>query len=194
MNAKTFVKEHISFGWETFKKRPWIFVSAFLVVLAVLAVESILESPFHDGAMESVASLINWIISSFVGMGLVSFALKAEKDAASVSLRDLWAPTRFWKYLLLTLVTMIILVPAYILLIVPGIFLSVCFVFAPYLVVDKGLGPIEALKASWSMTKGHRWNLFFLGLAAIGLSIVGFVFLFVGLLVTTPVIMLAMAH
>lgn len=50
-------------------------------------------------------------------------------------------------------------------LIIPGIFLSVKFAFAPFLVLDKGLGPIEALKESWNLVTGYSWQVFLLGAA-----------------------------
>ncbi len=47
-----------------------------------------------------------------------------------------------------------------ILLIVPGMILMMGWIFAITLLVDRRLGPIEALKASWAMTAGSRWPLF----------------------------------
>jgi uncharacterized membrane protein len=66
--------------------------------------------------------------------------------------------------------------------------------FVPYIVIDRGLGPIEAMKESWRVTKGHKWQLFLLFLALIGLNILGAIALIVGLLVTIPITMLAAAH
>ncbi len=59
--------------------------------------------------------------------------------------------------------------------------------FTPYLVIDKGLGPIEALKASGKITDGIKWDMVgFLAAAAV-LTYIGILALFVGLLVTIPV-------
>jgi len=77
---------------------------------------------------------------------------------------------------------------------VPGIILALAFIFSSYLIVDKGKGPIEAMKESWRITKGHWWKLFLLVLAIIGLNILGFILLLVGLLVTIPVSMIALSH
>ena len=75
-----------------------------------------------------------------------------------------------------------------------AVILAMGLMFVPYLVIDRGLGPIEAMKESWRVTKGHKWQLFFLFLALIGLNILGAIALIIGLLVTVPISMLAAAH
>jgi len=67
-------------------------------------------------------------------------------------------------------------------LIIPGIILSVRLVFVKYLVMDKKLGPMEALEESWRMTKGYSWTIFFLGFISIFIIIFGFIMLIIGIL------------
>jgi hypothetical protein len=66
--------------------------------------------------------------------------------------------------------------------------------FATYFVVDKGMGPIEALKASARITKGNRMRLLALFAAGMLISLFGALALIVGLLVAIPVITLASVH
>lgn len=49
-------------------------------------------------------------------------------------------------------------------LIIPGIVISLAWSQALYLLFDKQLNPIEALKESNEKTCGHKWTLFFVGL------------------------------
>ena len=63
-----------------------------------------------------------------------------------------------------------------------------------YLVMDRGLGVTESLKESRRITYGNRLKLLLLGLALVGINIVGFFLLIVGLLVSIPVSMLAGVH
>ena len=51
------------------------------------------------------------------------------------------------------------------LLVVPGVYLSIRFMFVPILIVDKELTIKEAFKKSTTLTKGVKWKL--LGLALI---------------------------
>lgn len=53
---------------------------------------------------------------------------------------------------------------SYLFLIIPGIVISLAWSQALYLLFDKQLNPIEALKESNEKTYGHKWTLFFVGL------------------------------
>ncbi|MEA3324328.1 MAG: hypothetical protein U9Q37_04220 [Euryarchaeota archaeon] len=61
------------------------------------------------------------------------------------------------------------------------------------MIVDKGLGPIDALEKSSEITIGVKWDLFIFGILLGILNLMGFACLVVGLFVTIPVTMVAMA-
>jgi uncharacterized membrane protein len=67
------------------------------------------------------------------------------------------------------------------------VYVIVMFMFAPFVIVDRGVGPIEALKESKSLTEGVRWELFLFWAALVVLNILGLVALLIGLLITYPV-------
>ena len=79
------------------------------------------------------------------------------------------------------------------LLIFPGIIWAVKFSLSRYFVVEKGLGPIEALKASSRTTKGVKWELFGFGIVCTGINLLGLICLVVGVFATWPMIMVAHA-
>ena len=185
----------IRFGWETFKKRPWFFIGAILCVFVASWIGSAAASAFgNEGAGAFAGALINATVGFLVGMGEVAFFLKAARDPASVSIPDLWHPRPFWKYVGTAILTALVVVIGLILLIVPGIIFALMFMFGYYFVIDKNLGPIEALKSSKRITKGHLGKLALFALAIAGLNLLGVVCLIVGLLVSMPVSMLAMAR
>ncbi len=78
-------------------------------------------------------------------------------------------------------------------LIIPGIIFACKLAFTPYLVVDRKMGAVEAVKESWRMTGGHAWKVFFIGLLAIPISIVGLLCLGVGIIVAIMWVALASA-
>jgi uncharacterized membrane protein len=82
----------------------------------------------------------------------------------------------------------------FVFLIVPGIYLAVKYQFYDYLIVDKGMGPIEAIKRSGVLTEGVKWNLVLFWLALVGINILGMIALGVGLIATVPVSWLANAY
>ena len=66
-------------------------------------------------------------------------------------------------------------------LIVPGIIIACRLAFVSYIVMDKKLDPIEAVELSWKLTKGHGWQIFFMGFVSIFIVIFGFVLMIVGI-------------
>ena len=64
----------------------------------------------------------------------------------------------------------------------------------PYLVVDAEESPIEALKASWELTQGHKANLFLFWLASTLVMMVGTCACYIGVLVAMPVVTVASAE
>lgn len=67
-------------------------------------------------------------------------------------------------------------------LIVPGIIIACRLAFVSYIIMDKKLDPIEAVELSWKLTKGHGWQIFFMGFASIFIVIFGLIMLIVGIL------------
>jgi hypothetical protein len=193
----------IRFGWETFKKRPGILIGAFLLVVLVPAIPSALfpgphavpnAPPPPPTAPELIASLASFVISIFASLGAITFSLRAHDDIAATTLADLWNPQAFWRFLGNWILFVLAVFVGLLLFIVPGVIAAIGLCFAPYLVVDRARGPVEALKESWDLTKGHKWQLFLLGLALVGLNLLGMLALVVGLLVSGPVSWLAMTH
>lgn len=84
----------------------------------------------------------------------------------------------------------------FMLCIIPGIFISIRWMFAPYIMATENVGITEAFGRSWNMTKGNFWDLFLLGLVAIGIIIVGFCACCVGVLFAEVIVdfMLVLAY
>lgn len=78
-------------------------------------------------------------------------------------------------------------------MIIPIIIFGVRLQFFSYFIIDQGSGPIEALKKSWTATRGQYWRLILFYLATMGLNILGAFALLVGLLWTIPTTSIATA-
>jgi uncharacterized membrane protein len=190
----------VRYGWETFKKRPWFFVGASVVIFVAYMIAGGISSGIDAvvGATPEDPSLIggvvNFALSTLIGMGVVAFYLAAHDNPETVELSALWHPQPFWKFLGASILVGLAVGIGFVLLVVPGLIAMVLFMFATFIVIDRGLGPIEAMKESMRIGRGHRWTL--LGLVAVLLLIViaGFVAVFVGILVAMPISTLAFAH
>ena len=177
-------------AWEVFLKRPFFLVGIILLVIILSSIVNAL--PGDDGSLVLVLAAL--IVNVLIELGLIAFILKAHDDIAKVQIADLWHPKAFLPYLAVKIITTLAVLVGLILLVIPGIVIALSFIFATYLVVDTGKGPIEALKESARITKGHKWSLFMLMLALIGINILGVIALGVGLLISVPVSLLAVAH
>lgn len=94
---------------------------------------------------------------------------------------------------LANILVVVIICIGLILFIVPGIIFGCKLAFVPYLVVDRKMEVIEAVKESWRMTSGYAWKVFFIGLLAIPIAIAGLVCFCVGIIPAIMWISLAFA-
>jgi uncharacterized membrane protein len=190
----------LRFGWETFKKRPWFFVGSTVVILrASVLVDGFtsgLDAAITGSANETsvVGSLINLALGALIGMGATAFYLVAHHHPDTVDLSALWHPQPFWKYLGASILLGLAVGIGFVLLIVPGIIFVLMFLFSTFLVIDRELGPIEAMKESNRITYSHKWRLLGFTLVLLLINLLGAIALLVGLLVTIPVSSLAFTH
>ncbi len=63
--------------------------------------------------------------------------------------------------------------------------------FTPFLIIDKNLKPVQALKKSLHMTSGHFWYVFLFSIFLLLFNVLGFFCLVIGLFVTVPVSIIA---
>lgn len=190
MTTAISIKECLSTGWNRFKARPWFFVGTFVIYALVQAVMSAVLP--EDGFLLSF--LVSLVVSTLLYTGLISIYLKGHEDPASPRYKDFWNPAPFWNYLVATILIAIVVIIGLILLIVPGIIAGLALSMTGYLVVERNMKPIAAMKESVRMTRGSRLKLLGLGLVLAILSIIGAIPFFLGLLVVAPISMLAGIH
>lgn len=193
------VRECLRASWQEFKSRPWIFVGAYAVIFVASIVANLPRSLSQQAAPHAwgvgfVVFLISVGLSFLVSMGKTAFFLKAHDAPQQAELSDLWHPRPFWKFAAVSVLAGAATILGLILLIVPGIIIGIMFGFALYIVIEKQSDPMAALRESAAITKGNRWKLFLLGLALLGINIVGFCLVLIGLFVSLPVSTLAIVH
>ncbi len=185
------IKGAISFGWSEFKKDAWFFVS----VTAGLLIFSIVVDSLTSG-IEGAGSIIGMILSLVASAVLtIAFVRLALSTVAGqrVGWNGLWAPQFFLPVLGAIVIQSVIVLIGLVLLIIPGIIASVLLGYTQFAVIDKKMMPVEAVRESYRLTRPHLLQLFLFTLALAVLNIVGLLALGVGLLVTIPVSLIAMA-
>jgi len=171
------IKAALGSAWSQFTRRGWYLfgVTAAAVGLSVLVTG------------DALVAALSYIIFGGYTMLLLKHARQEEvvfDDLFSIDSR--WIYFAFGGLIKATLVMLGLLC-----FIVPGVYLAIRWMFSDLYIIDQGMRPIEALKASSALTEGHRWKLFWYSLVIVLIVLVSILCLVVGLLVAIPVITLA---
>ncbi len=170
-------KEALAFGWKTFSENIGLFLGIFGVSIVVYLI------PY-----------LNFIAAIIIQLGLLVISLKLV-DGGKTEFAELFNHYRFFfTYLLSAVVAGILAFVGFMLLVIPGAIVCIAVQFYGYLIVEKNLGPIAALKRSAEITRGARWQLLVFGIILACINIVGMLALVVGLVATIPTTMIAHAY
>lgn len=189
-------REALSVGWQTFKKNWKLLVAVTIAIGPINILPSVLY-PWSNQLnvwMSVVLSIVLWLLSELVSIGVIKIylALTAKKQAG---LSDLFKHWRLiFKFLAGSIVYGLVILVGFILLIIPGIILSVRLQYWSFVLVDKDVGPIAALKESWRITRGSTINLLLFGILIGLVNLLGALALGLGLLVAIPTTWLATAN
>ena len=191
----------LGFGWETMKRNLGFFIGLGLLVvvitysptIALLITKSMGLSSSSEAILSASIQVIGFLINSFIGIGTIKIAL-AFCDEQMPTIGTLFdAFDCFWRYLAVSILYLLIIYAGFFLLIVPGIIWAVKFSLCYYFVVDKGMGPIEALKASARTTEGAKWQLCGFGAMCGLINLLGLLCFIVGFFAAFPTVIVAVA-
>ena len=121
-----------------------------------------------------------------VGLGLMGIRRAANKP---ITPTIIFEPYRYALPLIMMGFLVSILVTAgYLLFILPGIYLTVAYSFAPYLIVEKNMGVWQALEQSRQAITQYWWRYFGLSWVNLFLWVAGVMSCFIGLIWLLPLI------
>ncbi|OGH14583.1 MAG: hypothetical protein A3H50_01505 [Candidatus Levybacteria bacterium RIFCSPLOWO2_02_FULL_37_10] len=188
--------EAIKFGLTITKRELKFFIGIFVIFILVNFAFNILAKdisqsfPFYFSIIVTIAlSLVGTILQ----MGLIKISLNFLDNKKSQHI-DLFTTHRpVFKFLTASILYGLIVFAGFILLVIPGIIWAIKFQFYSYLIVDKEMGPIEALKKSSQITKGVKLDLLVFSFLLTGINILGVLAFGIGLILTIPTTIIATA-
>jgi len=189
-------KEAINYGWEVMKKNFWFFVVLLIISGMVSAISKRLNwDDSNQSVSLAIIIFIFWLaffaLARIIEMGQIRITLDIF-DNRKPELKNLFTGLdNLPNYIVTLIIYGAVVILGTILLIVPGIIWAIKYEFATFLIVDKKMHPIDALKKSSEMTKGNKWNLFLFDLVCAGVIILGALFFVIGLFAAIPTIMMA---
>ncbi|MFA8436621.1 MAG: hypothetical protein ACEPOZ_19095 [Marinifilaceae bacterium] len=178
-------------GWDLMKK---YFLILFLAVLVVgladipLGIVNI-EEKFTGVWLLALAYLqligfVYWL--AFMGpleYSLDWIFLKASRGTEPKFDELLTGFRLFGKVILARLLSTVLIVFGFIFFIIPGLFLLCKLVFVSYLVVDKKVDAVSAIKLSWHMSNGYFLTILGMGIFFFVVIVIGFFLLIIGAVV-----------
>jgi len=182
-------------GWRQLWK---YFLELFLIgiVSVIIALPSAIGR-VPDGAGVAILGVLGFVYGILILGPIeygVSFANLKAARGDKLEIKNMFeAFHNYWNAVLANVLVGVIVVIGFMLLIVPGIIFACKLVFTPYLVVDRKMEVIEAVKESWRMTSGHAWKVFGMGLLAILIGIAGLICFGVGIIIAIMWIRVAFA-
>ena len=122
-----------------------------------------------DATKVSPVNFIINIVFSVLNIAYIKYALnfvrtgKFEFNDIINCLKEKWL-----NILLVSVISSILMGIGFALFIIPGVILALGLSMASVIVVDSDLSAIDALKKSWNMMKGYKWNYFVFILSFLG--------------------------
>ena len=162
------IRSSLKAGWHALKRRPWYLMGLVLsfVTLFIFAVGN-----------AAVTALSYIVYGGYISVMLNHFR------GNTITFDDMFSIDMRWiSFAFLGLLKTILIMLGFICFIIPGIYLSIRWMFAEILVIDKGMRPMEALEASGKMVEGHYWKLLLFMLTMMILLIISLFALIVGVI------------
>jgi hypothetical protein len=198
---KISIESAFSIGWAHTKRQfvPLLLVTAvswavpaavafvfFIVGLFIPKDQAVLKTVYFF-----ITGVVSLVVNAILELGMINVQLRV-LDGDDARVADLFSASKLmFTYVLGNFCFNIMLFWGYLFFIVPGIFVSICVQFYSYFIVDKEIGPIEAIRASWIASRGARLNIFLTVVLFHVLRSFGTLMFFIGLVPVNMVISLA---
>ncbi len=177
------IKEILTKAWEMFKSRALFHVGYMVLIGAIQAAFTVYLADF------------TFLYSIFLAPPLVcGFYLVANRQSQNeyLDFQNYFDGFKYWWNLISTnLISSILIVGGIILLIIPGIYLLVGYMFSLLFVIFGGFDFWTSMELSRRLVHTNWLKFFLFALALIALNIFGFLCLIVGLFITIPMTYLA---
>lgn len=188
------VGDAIGYGWNAYWKNVGPMLLIILAIAAVSVFFNLISLPFDSLATRYLISVIGWIASTLVALGLIRATLALTRgEEPTVSM--LFETDHFGPYLVSAILFSIGAVIGFVACIIPGIIFITFFGFYGYVILDQDeASPIEALRRSARLVSGHFGSVLGLAIVLVLINIVGALLCLVGLLFTAGITAIAWAY
>ncbi|HIK43544.1 MAG TPA: hypothetical protein IGR64_01515 [Leptolyngbyaceae cyanobacterium M65_K2018_010] len=184
------IGNYFSRGWDLFKQYAWGFILFTLVIIFINALLAQLPSPLgmRTAGEEAMGggNLLASLLTPILGVGYYCVAFQIARNRPRGFTDFFNGFNKFVPVFLTSLVSGVLIFLGTLLLVLPGLYLAVAYMFAQPFVIDKNLGFWSAMEASRKLITRKWFSFFGLGLLLTLLVLAGILVFGVGALVTVP--------
>ncbi|MCX5904580.1 MAG: hypothetical protein NTV89_14180 [Proteobacteria bacterium] len=170
------ITEWLKKGWELFKKDAGPSI-VFAVIAVIAYAGATFLIPFGIGST---------VISIPLLAGFIIIALMLCRNQKTEFVRFFWGFRHLVPLLLFTIVSTTFILIGFLLLVLPGIYVTVAYLFAPYIIVDKNIDFWPAMEISRKKVNKHWFGMAAFCVVLLAINAVACIPLFIGLFVTIP--------
>jgi len=147
-----------------FSKNFWLVTKLVLVIVTPFEVFKALSFADADPGnwQLAIGTLgLQLFCSVLIAPALIYALMKVMQTGIAPGINESyrWGVSKLIRLLVCTVMVAVLVSIGFVLLVIPGIFLYLSFELVYPIAVLEGGSPTEILKRSYTMTKGHRWNI-----------------------------------
>jgi uncharacterized membrane protein len=175
-------------SWRAAMSQIWVLAGLLIGIIILSMVISLLLSPIGgDGIGIFIVNVISIVIGFIFNLGFLKNIFETvDGDEPQFSAYGSQS-RKLLQYIIAYILFSLIVLIGLCVFIIPGIYLAIRLQFFSAAIVDENCGGVEALKRSWSITKGQEVPLLMLFLTQFALILLGIFLLGIGVLVAYPV-------
>jgi hypothetical protein len=193
----TDVGDIIGYGWKKFQEYLGQIIVAIIIYAVVVGVflfiGNIIQTQINSIFGSIIFSLINLVVSSAISIILIR-AVLAVVDGKQIDTAELFSTDNLGPYIIGALLFALGAWIGLILCIIPGLIFMFLASFWNFYIVDKGLEPVEAIKASIELVQKNVGTVLIWAIVSTLLVIVGLIVCCVGTIVAIPVVYIGHAY
>lgn len=191
MERKLIISDLLRKAWQSLRAQIWV-LAGLVIGYTIISLLLTCTMPYVSYPGRAALGLANTFFTLVFALGYLKNLFQAldgeepQFSAYGQMSRKVFA--LLFAYILYTVIVALGLV----LLIVPGVYVGLRWVFAPQIIVEENAGALSSLRRSWEITRGTTGQVFKLVLAGCGIMLLGHLAFGIGIFLAIPLVHLMM--
>ncbi len=185
----------LSYGWQVLQKHFTYLLKVVVVMIVLVAIpQAVVGMLFKESALGGIFNLLLTIWQMILSLGILRIMLELLRTGKEPELTQeklLEGKDVIVNYIVGQILFGLLVAVGMILLVIPGFYFMLKYMFVPILIADKKFGIKEAFAFSAQMTEGKKLTLLFYMLGIYFFILLGLLALIIGVVVTGAIASIA---